>query len=252
MKTLNKFNQIAWALALIMGSAQASLVAYNDFNTTTGNPANTTSFNTTSPTNTGSLKDFTSGVTFATVQMAVIGTSGTGGGTPALAGTEVGDQFNPFMNTVGYVTAFGASVNNLMIFSGLDPSKRYELAIASYPANQPTNTVGAQITNADSFVNATTAGGGSIVSTTAATNDTTSVLQNGARLIVYTNIDPGADGSFALNGLAPNGNTMRYNGFRFTQLDAVPEPSAIILTGFGLLILAMRLRGGRTLDRFNS
>lgn len=90
MKPLVKFNQIAWTLVLIMGSAQASLVAYNDFNTTTGNPANTTSFNITNPTNSGSLKDFATGVTFVTVSDGTLNIGFTGvAGSPAVSAIVV-------------------------------------------------------------------------------------------------------------------------------------------------------------------
>lgn len=235
----------SWAFALIAplalsSVARADYVAYDDTSagstitaTAVGaNVANITPTNTT----TGSLLDYTTGTPFATLTFTVTAGSVTAfnNGTAALvSGTPAYDIFNGFVNVTGTYSGTSDRVID-MTFSGLDPTKTYEVALYGQR-----NTANAQsniftISDADDFTNASSGVGdpNSNTYSVAYANPNGYVAQ-------WVDISPGADGDFVITLDGGTGG-MYLSALRLIEIDGVPEPASLALLGIGSLIAFRR------------
>jgi hypothetical protein len=233
-----KIFSIAAVLTLLVATtaSQASLVAYADLGTANTTTPNVVTFN---KGQTSALLDLDTGVPIGTLTTnAYWAGPGVGNNTEPGAGTEAYAYFNGIVNLVGYF--YSNALTDGLVFSDLDPSKKYDLVITGYPGTQPTNTTGATITGADSFENVTTVGGagGGFLATTFVTNDTAHVLQSAQSVIHFTNIAPGLDGTFAIN----NVSSVSYSRVGALRLEVIPEPATLSLLGLGVLGLLRRRR----------
>ncbi|MBN1670144.1 MAG: fibronectin type III domain-containing protein [Kiritimatiellae bacterium] len=214
----------------------SAFTAYNDMAWFSGQTQNkiTTYTIPSGGANSGPLVDHASGTTLA----ATVTITGGGGvyesqGAHPASGTDAYSVFNGIVDGKG--TASYGTEDLVMTFAGLDPALVYELVLycdrngASYVGTSSRDHVGT-ISGATAFANASTAG--TLVSTTAAPNDTTKYNagynnRNGY-VTRYANINPGPDGAFTLT--VKRDSALRYYTYAnaFMLKGAEPAPS----TGF--------------------
>ncbi len=225
---MRSFNGVAFAAVMASGSMAMGAVAYNDFliSGTGTNAANVTTIGSGSS---GSLLNQADATTMGTLSTS--GGGGTGaGGNPS--SWPVGESATVFAGKVDNVTGYMHG-NATMSFSGLDVSKTYDLVLASYPGNQPTNVTAFTISGAVAFTNSTT---GHL-----ATNATATIIEIGTTVAHFSSITPtgtGNSGTFTIT-MAGTTGTARVNALRLTS---VPEPASLGLLGLGGLLLTARRR----------
>jgi hypothetical protein len=270
--------RVCWAimgatLFLSVVPARADFIAFNDCaavssgQTAIGNatPANTTLYGMGWSLWTGHLKDFATGASqTATVEVKNNGAQGppTGGDAGAVkmnAGTDGGDLFNSTIDcragAMYYATSGAWSVD--LLFTNLNPAKKYTLATTLDRGNSSYNnrwTV-ISILDADASVYASSAGAFKVSNTATSIESYNTV--NGY-IAKWTDIQPGADGDFTIHftyaviqgvdyptgGVAQNGNK-GYGPAGF-MLAEVPEPVSLSLLAIGALgLLAARRRASR-------
>lgn len=223
-------------------SSAAPLVSYNDTSkggtiTASTAGANVTNFDAVTDT-TGTLVDYTTGVSFATVTYQV--TKGTvttlNNGVAALvSGSDAEAVFGNIVDVRG--TYSGSSDVNgerefTMTFSGLDTTKVYEIALLTSRSNTSAQGNTSSISGAASFVNSST----DAIDPNSASNFVV-YGQGSEKISHFTSIDPGADGQFVIT-IAGGSSGAHLSAFRLTQV--VPEPASLTLVATGLMLVASR------------
>lgn len=247
----------------LTGSAQADFVAYNDCSLSGGSPAipaTTTTWGAPGgPGNTGLLKDWATNTNTA-VTVTVSGTGGTsnvGPTTEFTAGTAAALVFGTnIVNALGgsnMLIYAGTSWSYDVTFTGLNPADKYTFVTTLDRANAAYTNRWSKITmvNADGSATETTvtgethlAGGGIAIQSYNTVN---------GYVAKWSNIAPGADGSFAVHFAAATDadlgftagtvSTSAYgpSAFQLTE-SAVPEPTTLGLLSLAALPLMRRRR----------
>lgn len=251
----------AIAVALAAAFSADAAIAYNDFGATSTAAAGKFVSNISSG-NSGTLVDYDTGATIGTLASSGGTTNDTGG-----AGADIGSPgtplYNHFNGFIDLTNADWGSGQNVLTFSGLDPSKLYTVSIGiNRGVAGPSNTFWHQelvIGGVDAFVNTSTlATIGTGVGTTAdsisgpadagtlatANNNSQVNPTNAGRvstdgaLVQFSNIDPGADGAFTVTLDAVAGNQY----LNALSLEVIPEPASLALLSLGGLLLMGRRR----------
>lgn len=218
-------------------TAPAAWTAYNDvvYSAADGHPAlqpNVTTINIGSGSpgpSSGMLKDFATGAdtgvtaTFTQSGGVVWQPSASGGGWDCNVGTDAYNTFNPSTASLIGVVYYGSSGWYVdLTFTGLNPTKTYEFATS---ANRNESTYLDRMTKytimgADSFTNSSTPGA-TITDGGASTVICTGYNTVNGYVARWTNIRPGADGSFTVRAQAA---TSQYKAYAFSAFKLVQNP----------------------------
>lgn len=251
--------------SLVSGAAGAAgFVAYNDLvyssDPAKNNPPlqpNVTTYTLgidSSGPSAGLLKDFATGLnTGVTVTLTQSGgvhwqpdgvyPNGTGGQDCAV-GTDAYNVFNPTTASLVGVIYYGDSGWYVeATFTGLNPAYTYEF-VTSANRNKLDGSYDTRITRwnlsgADSFVNNSSAGT-AISSAGATVRFNTGNNYNNGYVASWTQINPGADGSFVVRASAGSDENKAYAFSAFRLTEVVPEPGSIVTLGMGMALLLRR------------
>jgi hypothetical protein len=253
----------AVALLCLTAGAAGAWTAYNDVVCRVNQPAplaNVTSWNIGNnhpdPTS-GLLKNFATGASVGvtaslTQNTAVSSVVWQSGDAPYPNNTTAGSETNSGTDAYNSFTAVGVLVMGLVYYggtgwwvdltlTGLNSGQLYEFATT---ANRNGSTYAARISNytlsgADAFTNASTSGttildGGATTQFCTGYNTVTGYVAR------WTNINPGADGTFKIRALAGTAEYRAYAFSVFSLKEVVPEPSSIVVLGMGVAALLGR------------
>ncbi|MBN1672357.1 MAG: chitobiase/beta-hexosaminidase C-terminal domain-containing protein, partial [Kiritimatiellae bacterium] len=194
------------------------LTAYNDLAWFAGQTNNHITTHTSGQS--GPLVDYATGGDVSGVGCQVsggsVGTVYESQGSDAAAGTDAAATFSGKVDCRSLISYGTGSVPITVELTGLDPSLRYEAALFCNrnQAYTPIRQAAVTISGADAFENTSTPG--AAVSTTTASNDTTTVnVDNTLHGYVarFANIDPGLDGALTVAVDSPDGHPYA-NAFR--------------------------------------
>lgn len=230
----------------------AQFVAFNDHAPGTNTAVNTTTWNVNgdAPGRTGPLKEITTGLNLPITLTITVSGNMTGEGSQALpaAGTPLYQAFNGFVDFTGTpnpsLALNGAGAVVTYTLTGLDPNKRYSFkGSAVRGGGYADRWTLFELAGGDFYTSAHTAGAlttaqvASILANQVAVNTGANDSPTSGDMAFWDNIDPGADGTFAVSsyqylGAVPGGSSAgvkgyAMTGFRLEEFNVTPVGVAI-------------------------